>query len=142
MSVLGAFIVRDDLHFRQRIGRWLHHLVRLTLVAGGVGVVVEAVQHEIVHRAPQAVDVERAFARGRDRRSAHARGQKRQLGVRAAIERQLLDLHLRQDLTPLTVVGRDQGGLRGHSDSLRNRPDLKSKIGPGPRSDFDLQALH
>ena len=62
-SVLGAHVVGDDLELADRVRRRLHHLVREALVAGAVGVVVDAVDQEVVEGRAQAVDVERAFAR-------------------------------------------------------------------------------
>ena len=62
-AVLGAHVVGDDLELADRVGRRLHHLVREALVARAVGVVVDAVDQEVVEGAAQAVDVERAFAR-------------------------------------------------------------------------------
>ena len=72
-AVFGAHVVGDDLELADRVGRRLHDLVREALVAGAVGVVVDAVDQEVVERAAQAVDVERPLARrvaGRQRRAA------------------------------------------------------------------------
>ena len=62
-AVLGAHVVGDDLELGHRVRRRLHHLVREALVAGAVGVVVDAVEQVVVEGAAQAVDVERALAR-------------------------------------------------------------------------------
>ena len=62
-AVLGAEVVGLDLELLDRVGRDLHDLVREALVAGAVGVVVDAVEDEVVERAAQAVDVERRVAR-------------------------------------------------------------------------------
>ncbi len=62
-SVLRAQVVGDDLELADGVGRRLHDLVREPLVAGAVGVVVDAVDQEVVERAPKAVDVQRALTR-------------------------------------------------------------------------------
>ena len=62
-SVFRALVVGDDAELADRVGRRLHHLVGEALVAGAVGVVVDAVDQEVVERAAQAVDVEGALAR-------------------------------------------------------------------------------
>ena len=61
--VLGALVVGDDAELADRVGRRLHHLIGEPLVAGAVGVVVDAIDQEVVEGAAQAVDVERALAR-------------------------------------------------------------------------------
>ena len=61
-AVLGALVVGHDLELVDGIGRRLHHLVGEALVAGAVGVVVDAVDEKVVERTAQAVDVEGAFA--------------------------------------------------------------------------------
>ena len=72
-AVLRAHVVGDDLELADRVRRRLHHLVREALVARAVGVVVDAVDQEVVEHAAQAVDVERAFARRVARASATSR---------------------------------------------------------------------
>src|SRR5207247_1799768 len=62
-AVFGALVVRHHAELADRVRGRLHHLVRETLVARAVRVVVDAVDEEVVEHAPQAVDVERALAR-------------------------------------------------------------------------------
>src|SRR5581483_5595742 len=100
--VLGAEVVGLDLELLQRVGRGLHDLVREALVASAVKVVVNAVKHEVVERAAQAVDVEAGVARARflgaEDRTAHAGREQRQVGVRAPVEGQVDDLLTVDDL--------------------------------------------
>src|SRR5262249_11832931 len=65
--VLRAVVIGDDLKLRHGIGRWLRDLIGESLIAGAVGVVVDAIQQEVVIRAAHAVHVERAFPRSRRR---------------------------------------------------------------------------
>ena len=111
--VLGALVVGDDAELADRVGRRLHHLVREALVAGAVGVVVDAVDQEVVERAAQAVDVERAFARRAvgalvQRRLADAGREQRQRRVLAAVQRQLAHLVAGDHLAALARVGLDE----------------------------------
>ena len=64
-AVLRAHVVGDDLELLDRVRRRLHHLIREALVARAVGVVVDAVDEEVVEGRAQAVDVERALAAAR-----------------------------------------------------------------------------
>ena len=118
-AVLGALVVRDDAELADRVGRRLHHLVREALVAGAVGVVVDAVDQEVVERAAQAVDVERAFARRAlialvQGRLPHAGREQRQCRILAAVQRQLPHLLAGNHLAALAGVGFEQG--RGGGD--------------------------
>ena len=97
--VFGAVVAGDDFEFGDRVRRRLHQLRRIALVAGAVGVVVQAVQQKIVIRAAHAVHVEGALARraagregNRDGRLDRVGGQQRQVRVVAAVERQFDDL--------------------------------------------------
>ncbi len=109
-TVFRARIVGDDLELGHCVGRRLHRLVREALVARAVRVVVEAVEQEVVERAPHAVDVEGAFT-ARDgapraqRRQADARAQERQRRVLAAIQRELHRLLARDELAALARIG-------------------------------------
>ncbi len=61
-AVLGALVVGDDLELRDGVGRDGDDLVVESLVALAVGVVVEAVEQEVVEHAALAVDVVSAGA--------------------------------------------------------------------------------
>ena len=102
---LGAEVVGLDLELLDGVGRDLHDLIREALVAGAVGVVVDAVEDEVVERAAHAVDVERRVARGADRRGADARAEQREVGVGAAVERQVDDLRAADDLAAIARIG-------------------------------------
>ena len=112
-AVLGAHVVGDDLELADRVRRRLHHLVREALVARAVGVVVDAVDQEVVEGAAQAVDVERALARRvarRQRRAGEldAGREQRQRRVLAGDERQGARLLAGDDLAALARVGLDE----------------------------------
>ncbi len=143
--VLGAHVVGDDLELGHGVGRGLHHLVREALVRGAVGVVVDAVEQEVVEGRAQAVDVERPLARGRaagvQRRQADAGAEQHQARVLAAVERQLDDLLGGHHLAALARVGLEARGRRGHLDRSRStgpapatgRPFAGLRPAPGSR---------
>ena len=56
-AVLGAFVVGDDLELGDGVGRDGDDLVVEALVALAIGVVVHAVEQEVVEHAALAVDV-------------------------------------------------------------------------------------
>src|SRR5262249_4830963 len=102
-AVLGALVGRYDLELADRVRGRLHHLVAEALVAGAVGVVVDAVDEEVVEHAPEAVDVQRPFAIGARTAAvevgcAHSRRQQRERRVLAPIEREGDDLRSADDL--------------------------------------------
>ena len=145
--VFGAHVVGDDLELGDRVRRRLHHLVREALVAGAVGVVVDAVDQEVVERAAQAVDVERAFARrvaGRQRGAGEldAGRQQRQRRVFAREQRQCADLLAADDLAALARVGLDQRLRRRDLDLFRELADRHPQIDAQPGADLDLHAVH
>src|SRR3984893_5431685 len=57
-TIFRAIVAGDDFEFGDGVRRNLDNLRGEALVAGGVGVVVESVQQEIVVGAAHAVDVE------------------------------------------------------------------------------------
>jgi hypothetical protein len=126
-AVLGADVVRQNLELADRVRRRLHHLVREPLVARAVSVVVHSVDQEVVERAPQAVDVERSFARCSaarvQRRQADARGPERERRILPPVERNGGDLVCGDDLAPLARVGIEQRYRRGHLHLLGELPD-------------------
>ena len=61
--VFGAVVAGDHFEFGERVRRQLHQLGGIALVAGAVGIVIQAVQQKIVIRAAHAVYVEGAFPR-------------------------------------------------------------------------------
>ena len=56
--VFGAEVVRLDFEFLNCVRRGLHDLIREALIAGAVGVVVHAVNDEVIERTAQSVDIE------------------------------------------------------------------------------------
>ena len=86
-AVFSAVVVGDDLELGDGIRGGLRHLVRETLVAGAVGVVVHAVQQVVVVGAAEAVHIEGPFARGGGRRLVDAGGQQREVRIGPAVER-------------------------------------------------------
>ena len=139
--VFGAEVVGLHLELLDRIGRHLHDLVREALVAGAVGVVVDAVENEAVDRAAQAVDVERRVARLGNRGLADARAEQRQIGVVPAIERQVDDLFLGDDLAAIARIGFEE--LRGADDldRLADVPDRHREVDTLARVDRDRDVL-
>ena len=122
-AVFRAHVVGDDFELGDGVGRRLHHLVRESLIARAVGVVVDAVDQEVIEGAAEAVHVERAFARRAgliviERRQPHTRRQERERRVLAAVERQRARLIARDDLAARARVGLDQRRGAGHLDSL------------------------
>ena len=141
-AVLGAHVVGDDLELLHRVRRRLHHLVREALVARAVGVVVDAVDQEVVERRAQAVDVERALAAaGGERRHAHARRQQRQRRVLAAVERQRPGLLAGDDLAAIARVGLQQHRARADFDLLGDLADGHRQIDALPGADRDLHVV-
>jgi len=59
---LGAVVIGLDLEFGERIGIGQNDLVRKSLVAGTVRVVVDAIEQEVVELAAAAIDVVRSVA--------------------------------------------------------------------------------
>ena len=91
-SVFGAEVVGLDLELLHRVRRQLDHLVGEALVASAVGVVVDAVQDEVVERGLHAVDIERGLAAAVGQAGTpHAGRQQRQIGVVASVQRQIDD---------------------------------------------------
>ena len=63
-AVFRAEVAGDHLELGHGVRRWIRHLARKSLVAGGIGVVVKSVQQEVIVRAPHPVHVERTLAGG------------------------------------------------------------------------------
>ena len=140
-AVLRAHVIGDDFELGDGVGRRLHHLVRESLVARAVGVVVDAVDQEVVEGAAEAVHVERAFARRAgliviERRQPHTRRQERERRVLAAVERQRARLVARDDLPARARIGLDERRCAGHLHALRDLPDAHLRVDAHPRSDL------
>ena len=99
-AILRALVVGYDLELRDGVGRNGDDLVVEALVALAIGVVVQAVEQEVVEHAALAVDVIRSGAdqtvdgagRGGGRRLARSGHQAQQVGVVAGDQRKRLAL--------------------------------------------------
>ena len=124
-------VAGDHFEFLHGVGRGLRHLVGVALVAGGVRVVVHAVQHEVVVGAAHAVDVERAFAR---RHGVGINGtvdvyrEQRQIGEVAAVERQFDDGLGADHLAVLAGIGFEGRGRADDVDGLVYDADLEREV--------------
>ena len=136
-SVLGAEVVGDDLELFDRVRRHLHDLVREALVAGAVGVVVDAVEDEVVERAAHAVHVERRVARRADRRGPDAGRQQREVGVGAAVQRQVDDLLVRDDLAAIARLRFQHAARAGDFDRFPDATHLQREVDALTRADGD-----
>ncbi len=54
-AIFCRLTVGDETELRNGVGRWLHDLIRKTLVGGAEVVVVQAVEQEVIRRASEAV---------------------------------------------------------------------------------------
>ena len=144
-AVLRAHVVGDHLELGHRVGRGLHHLVREALVARAVGVVVDAVDQEVVEGGAQAVDVERAFARreaaGVERRQAHAGREQRELRVLAAVERQGARELAADHLAAVARVGLQLRGRGPHLHLLGELAHGHRHVHAQTRADRDLHVV-
>src|SRR5262249_7825117 len=95
-AIFGGIIVGFNFELGKCIRVWLNNLVGETLIAGAVGVVVDAIEQEVVEFAAAAVDVIRSVATAvgaiLQRGFRYTRSQQREVGVGATIQRQLYDL--------------------------------------------------
>src|SRR5207245_1236324 len=95
-AVLCAVVVRLQTKLRDSIWRRRNIFVRESLVGCAIGIIVQAIQQEIIKSAALSVNVERRLAARRrlilQKRLTHARGQQCKIGIGPAIERQVLDL--------------------------------------------------
>ena len=128
-AVFRTHVVGDDPELRDGVGSGLHHLVRETLVARAVGVVVDAVDEEVVEGAAQAVHVERAFARrarlvvvqGRQTNASREKGQRR---VLPSVQRKRPRLIAGDDLSTRAGIGFDERGSARHLYLLAQLTDI------------------
>ncbi len=146
--VFGALVVGHDLKLRDGIRRRLHHLIRKSLVAGAVGVVVETIQQVIAEGAAQSVHVERALASqhrdvaaGADRRNLHAGSQQDERRILAAVQRQFAGGFVSDDLVSLAGLGLDQGRGAGCLHRFRHLSDGELQIDALARTYVDLDIV-
>ncbi len=130
--VLGAVVVGFDFELLNGVGAGLHHLVGEALVAGAVGVVVDAVEHEVVEFAALAVDVVRSVAAGVgavfEQRLGDAGNEKREVGIGAAVEGQLGNFARVDDFAAGTGVRFEQVGGVGHRYRLGDRTEFELEV--------------
>ena len=140
--VLRAVVVGDDLELRHGIGRRLRHLIGETLVAGAVGIVVDAIEQEVVIRAAHPVHVEGALAgsrRGGQRRAVYVGSQQGQVRVGAAVERQFHHLFCVDDLSVIARVRLEDTGGPADLDRFGDFSNRQIQIHALPRVDIDSQ---
>src|ERR1700677_1941742 len=121
-AILCAVVVGFDAELGDGIGGGRDGLVGEALVRGAVGVVVETVEEEVIELTALAVDVEGGIAAAvggvlKDV-AADAGNQGGEVGVGAAVEREVLHLAGADDLAALAGVGFEQRGSTAHGDSL------------------------
>ena len=147
-AVFRALVVRHDAELADRVGRRLHHLIREPLVARAVGVVVHAVDQEVVERAAQAVDVERAFARRAVRCSCSAPTAARRSPAAPATEYSRPFSASSRIWSPVMtwprwLVSVSSERRRGrHLDLLGHLPDCHLQVHAHPRADLHLHVVH
>jgi hypothetical protein len=105
----------------------LHHLVRKALIGRAVGVVVHAVDHEVVVGTAQAVHVEGGVAIA-DVGFADAGREQRQVGVGAAVQGQIDDGGMVNHLAAVAGVGLEHGGCRLHQHGFRHGAHVEAQI--------------
>jgi hypothetical protein len=106
-AVFGAVVVGVEAELLHRVRRRLHHLVREALVAGAVGVIVQAVEVVGVECRAHAVDVVCPVARRcvALHGFAHAGREQRQVGVLAAVQREVDNGVVLDHLAAIAGVG-------------------------------------
>ena len=132
--VFGAEVVGLHLEFGNRVGTQLDGLIGIALVAGVVGVVVDAVHLKVIEGAALPVDVERAFAEvavvriHAQKRLADARSQQRQVGIVAAVQRQIDHGRVVDDLAAIARIGFQHRDRVLHGDGLRHVADFQRQV--------------
>ncbi len=139
MSVLGAVTIGDDLELLQCIWRHLNHLVRKSLVGCAVGVVVQAVQNEIVELAAQAAHVEGRLPFRKPVGEPHARREQGERSAGAAIERQVNHCFVVDDLAAIARIRLENSGGFVHLHGLRHITHFKPHIHALMRAHVDTK---
>ena len=62
-SVLGAVVISNYLKLGNRVRRRLRHLVRKSLIAGAISIVIDAVHQKVIVSASQSIDREGSLPR-------------------------------------------------------------------------------
>ena len=144
----ALWLLVTTLELADSVGRRLHHLVREALIAGAVGIVVHAVDQEVVEvlRRPLTLN---APSRGVplvalvERRLADAGREQRQRRVLAPVQRQLPHLLAGDDLAALARIGLEQRGrARVTSTCSVSCPTAIVQIDALPRADLHLDIVH
>ena len=118
----------------------LDDLIGEALVRGAVGVVVDAVDDEVILRTAHAVDVEGGVARVGDAAAADAGGEQGEVGVGAAVEREVDDLLGADDGAAGAGVGFQHlgGGVDGNAFGGGADFELEVDALAGVDGDFEL----
>ena len=148
--VLRALVVGDHAELRNRVRRDRDDLIVEALVRLAVGVVVHAVQQEIIEDRTLAVDVVRALADqavdvagsgGLRRRLAHAGHQAQQVRVVSIHQRQGFRLVIGDGLIALTRLGFYLQGNVGDFDCSLGRAHLQAQVDALAVADRDGNVL-
>ena len=126
-AILRRKVIRLHLKFLHRIRRKLHHLIRETLIRCAIGVIIYAIHHEVIQRAPQAVHIKRRIAI-RNVRLSHARRQQRQVGICATIQRQVDDRLASDHLATVARVRLKLVRRATHGDALGDVAHFQCKV--------------
>ncbi len=144
-AILGAEVAGDDFELGEGVGRRLHDLTGVVLVAGSVRVVVQAIEQEVVIGAAHAVDVERAFAGSCAGRKAERLGrdvdvgrEQREVRVIAAIQRQFDNLLRGDNLIVLARIGFENRGHVGDGHGLGDFAELHFEVDALAGFDLDV----
>src|SRR5262249_31268056 len=111
------------------------------LIAGAVGVIVHAIDEKVVERAALSVDVVAGVAAGDaaifEYRFAHPGREQREIGVRAAVQRQGDDRRVGDYVAAAAGVGLDRGCGADYFYRLGDGAHLQLKIDALVRVDGD-----
>src|SRR5579859_2641370 len=129
-SEFGAVRIRFHLEFGDGIYRRLHHIGGAVEHVAQIGVVVNAVEQEIVLQGARAVGAEtRAGFHARARFSRrHPRSEQSELSVIASVQGERVDAPALHQLTEFGGIGFELRPLGGHLDHLGGHARLKLQV--------------
>lgn len=128
LAILCAVVVGDHFKFRDGVGRRLLYLIREALVAGSVGIVVDAFEQVVVVGAAKTIHDEGTFAAGRRWRLDNAGGEMSQARVGTAVERQFHHGCSVYRVTALAGIGFQQCCGAGNLNRFRHCANLERKF--------------
>lgn len=142
IAKFGRIRARLDAKFLHRIGRRLNDLHRKLLKIFRPGVVVDAVQEEIVLQFEISVDAEAVRGRiGGQIELLDTRFEEGEVRVAAAVERKIVYLLSVHDIADIRVLCLKQRFAGGHNDLLVDGADLENKFDGKPVLDVKNQAI-